>query len=911
MPHLEPTYLRYIYDGLVKGSIHPENAAELPDGLIGLYEEGFDERTSVVERQKLLQRFTVWSLLKKEVSAAFVAEVLGEPEEEILNFISTYSAWFNSPESGKYQLYHERLKVYLLQKLSEQEIQELHEKLIARLEQAIEEQKVDEFEWYGLEFITTHLINHSILNDSKLNTDDFQNNCDRLSVFCVNKEHLRRQIELSNGILWSRDTIFFTITFFQHIQVPIPFDFYESLIDIHKEEEYRVIRLLNSVNPENYLFVFNVFKNSLDNRAIDFQLAVIFYYLIIKDVLDSVFEDKVKLLEFFTNEFKNYLFSNNKNVFEVIPSYAVINILIECNKYIENCFERFLLTGYCFIGLDFVEDIRKIDINVNNLNNHIQIFDSLISHFKENVNDDYTLALDILGFKIYTLLNFDKSIEAKDCIVFEKKQGYFETEDILEVEKTITEFKSNYPSSDTLTLGFDFELAEFERFNFYTWIIDVIDELEKNDLVKAKNLMNQIYFDFEEISALIEFLYCRKQTKYLKFIIGNSKGLIDDRWDTTWCTSIFNSQNNTAYFESPYRSSSKHEIEKNHELDFIKELSQCIKIDLDEIQRGKLLSTLLNDSYKYSKHLRAIANSVISVIYFNNGENLKSDEYFARTLDYCSKNTRTTQINKFIVFNLTKRQHFELSLQYLKDLTEDQNTIQSQILIQEIVKVLGYPQVLNWSYRILEITENKLLVEEIMTILNVHGKQQDALDIINSLRKSENKFYAYLRLSENNEGNTFYLNKINSAAQKNYECLNVEALVRLTKLNLLDLVKDIIDKSHEYDSQKMDLLYELAGKLIGEKKFISLASKFKENQEYTKSLTFGYLRKIKYPNINLSILSNLILLNKKSFETCFKLQILYFIVQFYNDTLGLKDFTRLSKKYNLQWAIDIKSQLPN
>jgi hypothetical protein len=39
MPQLEPTYLRYIYDGLIKGSIHPENAAELPEGLIGLYEE--------------------------------------------------------------------------------------------------------------------------------------------------------------------------------------------------------------------------------------------------------------------------------------------------------------------------------------------------------------------------------------------------------------------------------------------------------------------------------------------------------------------------------------------------------------------------------------------------------------------------------------------------------------------------------------------------------------------------------------------------------------------------------------------------------------------------------------------------------------------------------------------------------
>lgn len=89
MPYLEPTYLRYIYDGLLKGSIHPENAAELPDGLIGLYEEAFDERTSVVERQKLLQRFAICALLKKEVSASFISEILGETEDDIQEFIST------------------------------------------------------------------------------------------------------------------------------------------------------------------------------------------------------------------------------------------------------------------------------------------------------------------------------------------------------------------------------------------------------------------------------------------------------------------------------------------------------------------------------------------------------------------------------------------------------------------------------------------------------------------------------------------------------------------------------------------------------------------------------------------------------------------------------------------------------
>lgn len=197
MPHLEPTYFRYIYDGLIKGSIHPENAAELPDGLIGLYEEAFDERTSVVDRQKLLQRFAIWALLKKEVSAAFVAEVLGEHEEEILDFISTYSAWFNSPESGKYQLYHEHLKVYLLQKLSEGEVHVLHEKLISRLEQAIEEQKEDEFEWYGLEFLGNHFFT----------TEADKKSLDKLDKLCRDTVLIDRQIDFSMHYEWPKNNL--------------------------------------------------------------------------------------------------------------------------------------------------------------------------------------------------------------------------------------------------------------------------------------------------------------------------------------------------------------------------------------------------------------------------------------------------------------------------------------------------------------------------------------------------------------------------------------------------------------------------------------------------------------------------------------------------------------------------------
>jgi hypothetical protein len=226
-PHLEPTYLRYIYDGLIKGSIHPENAAELPDGLIGMYEEAFDERTSVTERQKLLQRFAIWALLKKEVSAAFVAEILGESEDDIQEFISNYSAWFNSPESGKYQLYHERLKVYLLQKMSEGEVHALHEKLITRLERAIEEQKVDEFEWYGLEFLTSHLAVTAMLNgDGK-----------KLIYLAYSQKHWQRQLKISKGYFWTNNGLTQVMTWASKYNDNEVIECGLQMIDLHHQEQ--------------------------------------------------------------------------------------------------------------------------------------------------------------------------------------------------------------------------------------------------------------------------------------------------------------------------------------------------------------------------------------------------------------------------------------------------------------------------------------------------------------------------------------------------------------------------------------------------------------------------------------------------------------------------------------------------
>ncbi|MDA8874736.1 hypothetical protein N9H78_03590 [Winogradskyella sp.] len=129
MQQLELTYLRYVYDGLSKGSISSNNPTSLPIGFIGLFEDEFPSSMPLVERMSILNRLAIWALLKGPVSIEMVAEILDEHPDNTKALVDTYSKWFNSPEPGKYVLYHDRLRTYLLQKLSNHEVQDLNESL--------------------------------------------------------------------------------------------------------------------------------------------------------------------------------------------------------------------------------------------------------------------------------------------------------------------------------------------------------------------------------------------------------------------------------------------------------------------------------------------------------------------------------------------------------------------------------------------------------------------------------------------------------------------------------------------------------------------------------------------------------------------------------------------------------------
>ena len=224
----DPTYLRTIHDGLLLGTIHKDNASNLPIGLIGIYEEALPSASNVNERKKFLEFFAVWALLKKEVSAAFVVPLLeGWTEEHVLDYISKYSKWFNCPVSGKYVLYHERVRAFILSKINNSILDLINTRLISNLYNSLVKTDKSEFEIYALEYFCEHIFNNS-----------FKNKDERILEFASSDNFWNRQIEISNKFEWSKKSIYHCINFLNYKQDLRIADYYLLLIKLkHKEED--------------------------------------------------------------------------------------------------------------------------------------------------------------------------------------------------------------------------------------------------------------------------------------------------------------------------------------------------------------------------------------------------------------------------------------------------------------------------------------------------------------------------------------------------------------------------------------------------------------------------------------------------------------------------------------------------
>ena len=340
MPNLEPTYLRYVYDGLNKGSLNAENAAALPQGFIGLYEQAFTQKTPANERERVLNELALWALFKGPVSAKFAADVLQMEEVQMKDLVDNYSSWFNSPESGKYQLYHERLRVYLLQKLSQREIIAINQLLLDYLKKQLEETTQNESVLYCFEHLSFHAYFHAkVLNDHSL-----------LGDLCLNESFKDRQFKLSGFYDWEEQLMQYGISYFSLEGNPLvsKIVFEKTKIQFKRKNIDLIIDL---IRRSEFDIVFNFFKNTNESDLFERLKLVYFYILSFHEIFEHQeldFEQKkhqsAVLLDVFYECFK----WDKKHVY--LSEYINLDISFRLCCYLEEY--GLDITKYTYFSMD-------------------------------------------------------------------------------------------------------------------------------------------------------------------------------------------------------------------------------------------------------------------------------------------------------------------------------------------------------------------------------------------------------------------------------------------------------------------------------------------------------------------------------------------------------------------------------
>ncbi len=221
MSAIDPSYIRNIRDGLKSEQIEANNLEALPEGLVGLYDkELFPPSLKWKERKDTLQFFLVFALAQKEISADFASTILGDewckvlPNESETNeekrlkkvneFIQLHSKRFTSGGEGKYRLYHERFRVYILQKVSEGDLTQFNQLFISLCESELKknsEKDISEKEIYALEFLSTHYFISAMQGEKVcLNKKDAAS----LKNLAYDQQFWERQVKASKGFEWSK-----------------------------------------------------------------------------------------------------------------------------------------------------------------------------------------------------------------------------------------------------------------------------------------------------------------------------------------------------------------------------------------------------------------------------------------------------------------------------------------------------------------------------------------------------------------------------------------------------------------------------------------------------------------------------------------------------------------------------------
>ena len=129
--------------------------------------------------------------------------------------------------SGKYVIYHERFRVYLLQKISDKATRAVNLQLITLIENSLKGKAEGELEAYGLEFLIEHLALEAILTGDGL----------RMLQWAYSPTHWDRQLKISKVYTWTNKDLQMVMTWASKYNGDEVIQCGLNMVDLHFQEQ--------------------------------------------------------------------------------------------------------------------------------------------------------------------------------------------------------------------------------------------------------------------------------------------------------------------------------------------------------------------------------------------------------------------------------------------------------------------------------------------------------------------------------------------------------------------------------------------------------------------------------------------------------------------------------------------------
>jgi hypothetical protein len=883
---IDPSYIRNIRDGLKDNLIEANNLEALPDGLVGIYDkELFSPTLNWKQRKETLHFFLVFALAQKEISADFASTILVEEwckvlanenettEEKRLKkvnkFIQLHSKRFSAAGEGKFRLYHERFRLYILQKVSEGDVAQFNQKFISLCESELKnntEKHISEKERYALEFLSTHYY-ISAMQGEKV---------------CLNKEHAislkkiaydqaywERQVKASKGFEWSKKILN------EMMQWASKFDEEEVIecalnkVDLYHQEQNdspRIVQLVADGDIETALQRIEAFGgNDLKQKEREFRL-------IISSIIEVIF-----------------LRNNDESLIKkrILPLSKKLSEF-PADFYWPNSLDSYTLFKVCF-------ELHQLGIECN-------LF--LINDFKINfewINESVKFSTDEINYLIFIAKNTTFEINSIQIISLLSTSLFKNNR----LEESDNQIKNALTLADSLQSNYDKEDAYFIIYKqiIYQEKNDVlirflkeikIDSTKKQELIKLKIVHSSIFdnninldFFINQINEdsykrkLSRFITTQKMENNLLKRITNSEMLESSLYEKvkTSCTFLSITQKKLTDDEFDFTLNNK-----------IIQINDSIK---DPVTKSKAVLLCVRAlSGKFQNKVNIDFLNIIS----NEWRSLKYSDWM-------------NDVFKIIVAEFLKQKKYEEAKEVMiKSLRKNLNQFddfscqREGFLLSEysVLKDVADIFIKKSNYNAAFILFNKHIKSSCHSSLVFYGIVDGLLS--NNQIKAVNGF---LQQTKREEYKKYISSRLIIYFVKNNDIMNAICIYEDHLRNFINL---------DFNENKLflieDQLIKLTKEMIKEQENLILQDELYISERFKRENSIIYSIKDIYTLDNSEIIKKIYKVRNDYLLSEHLVKMVCLNHLFFSD-ISPEKLDRYNRTLNLQWAIDIKNELPN